>query len=53
MTAERTLVRCSAAREAGSGLLPWELSVRKNFVAISFSVYKPNEKAQYPHTVIY
>ena len=37
ITAERILLRCRAALAAGSGLLPWELSVRKNLAATSWS----------------
>ena len=38
MTADLARERWRAARDAGSGLFPWELRVRKNFSAISFSV---------------
>lgn len=37
MTADLTLVLCSDALEAGSGLIPCELNVRRKLVATSLS----------------
>ena len=39
MTADLARDLWRAARDAGSGLFPWELRVLKNFSAISLSVY--------------